>query len=57
VSNAASWAGTAGNKFRQAARDTSDPTIKLLAEGLTSLAEAVKELDRVLEQVRSVASG
>jgi hypothetical protein len=35
MSNAAPWAATAGNKFREAARST-----ELLAEGLTALTEA-----------------
>jgi hypothetical protein len=51
MSNAASWAGTAGNKFRQAAKASNDPTAKLLAEGLTALAEAVRELDQELGNV------
>jgi uncharacterized protein YukE len=52
MSNAASWAGTAGNKFRQAARESTNPVTTLLAEGLTALAEAVRELDQELEHVR-----
>jgi hypothetical protein len=46
MSNAAAWAGTAGNKFRQAARESTSTVTTLLAEGLTALAEAVRELDR-----------
>jgi hypothetical protein len=46
MSNAASWAGTAGNKFRQVARESTNPTTVLLAEGLPALAEAIRELDR-----------
>jgi hypothetical protein len=52
MSNAASWAGTAGIKFRQAARESTNPVTTLLAEGLTALAEAVRELDQELENVR-----
>jgi hypothetical protein len=44
MSNAASWATTAGNKFREVSRSSENPTTKLLAEGLTALAEAVREL-------------
>jgi hypothetical protein len=49
--NAASWAATASNKFREVARSTENPTTKLLAEGLTALAEAVRELDQELRKV------
>ena len=49
MSNAAPWATTAGNKFREVARSTDNPTTKLLAEGLTALAEALRELDSKLE--------
>jgi uncharacterized protein YukE len=52
MSNAASWAGTAGNKFRQVARTSDDGTTKLLAEGLTALADAVRELADDLGNVR-----
>jgi hypothetical protein len=45
MSNAAPWAATASNKFREAARSTESPTTKLLAEGFTALAEAIRELD------------
>ena len=51
MSNAAPWAATAGNKFREAARSTEHPTTKLLAEGLTALTEAIRELDDKLEKV------
>jgi hypothetical protein len=44
MSNAAHWAVSAGNKFREVARTTENPTTKLLAEGLTHLSEAVREL-------------
>ncbi|HEX3288696.1 MAG TPA: hypothetical protein VHT50_29505 [Mycobacterium sp.] len=37
MSNAAPWATTAGNSFREVARTTDNPTTKLLAEGLTAL--------------------
>jgi hypothetical protein len=57
MSNAAPWAATAGNKFREVARSTENPSTKLLAEGLTALTEALRELDDKLEkldqQVRS----
>jgi hypothetical protein len=52
--NAALWASTAGNKFREVARTTENPTTKLLAEGLTALAEAVRELDQELGSLRQV---
>jgi hypothetical protein len=52
MSNAASWAGTAGNKFREVARSTENPTTKALAEGLTALAEAVRDLDQQLDSVK-----
>jgi hypothetical protein len=45
MSNAAPWAATASNKFREAARSTENPTTKLLAEGMTAVAEALHELD------------
>jgi hypothetical protein len=51
MSNAAPWAATGGNKFREVARSTDNPTTKLLAEGLTALAEALRELDAKLETV------
>ncbi len=51
MSNAAPWAVTAGNKFREVARSTENPTTKLLAEGLTALTEALRELDIKLEKV------
>ena len=48
MSNAAPWAATAGNKFREAARTTENPTTKALAEELTALTEALRELDAKL---------
>jgi hypothetical protein len=45
MSNAASWVVSAGNKFREVARTTENPTTKLLAEGLAHLAEAIRALD------------
>lgn len=51
MSNAAPWASTAGNKFREVARSTENPTTKLLAEGLTALTEALREIDSDLKQV------
>ena len=56
MSNAAPWATTTGNKFREVARYTDNPTTKLLAEGLTALAEAVRELDAKLEKVEQHAN-
>jgi hypothetical protein len=44
MSNAASWAVSAANKFREVARTTQNPTTKALAEGLMHLSEAVREL-------------
>jgi hypothetical protein len=52
MSNAAAWAGTASNKFRQAARESTNPTTVLIAEGLTALAEAIRELDLQVEKGR-----
>ncbi|WP_094292082.1 hypothetical protein [Mycobacterium neumannii] len=58
MSNAAAWAVTAGNKFREVARSTENPTTKLLAEGLSALTEALRELDAKLEKVeQQVRSG
>jgi hypothetical protein len=51
MSNAAPWASTAGNKFREVARSTENPATKLLAEGLTALTEALRELDDKLEKI------
>jgi hypothetical protein len=51
MSNAAPWASTAGNKFREVSRSTECPTTKLLAEGLTALTEALRELDDKLEKM------
>ncbi len=51
MSNAGSWAATASNKIREVSRSTENPTTKLLAEGLTALAEAVRELDQELRNV------
>ena len=51
MSNAEPWASTAGNKFREVARSTGNATTKLLAEGLTELTEALRELDSKLEQI------
>jgi hypothetical protein len=43
--NSAQWATSAATKFREVARDTDNPNTKLLAEGLTHLAEAIRALD------------
>jgi translation initiation factor 2B subunit (eIF-2B alpha/beta/delta family) len=53
MSNAASWAVSAANKFREAARQSENPTTKQLAEGLTHLSEAVRELHQELESIQS----
>lgn len=45
MSNASPCASTAGNKFREVATTTESSTTKLLAEGLTALTEALRELD------------
>jgi translation initiation factor 2B subunit (eIF-2B alpha/beta/delta family) len=61
MSNAASWAVTAANEFRQVTRTTENPTTKLLAEGLTHLSEAVRELHQELasieNQIKSLRDG
>jgi hypothetical protein len=51
MSNAAPWASTAGNKSREVARTTEYPATKLLAEVLTALTEAIRELDDKLEKI------
>jgi hypothetical protein len=51
MSNAAPWASTAGNKFREVVRTTENTATKLLAEGLTALTEALRELDDHLETI------
>jgi hypothetical protein len=51
MSNAAPWASTTGNTFREVARSTENRATKLLAEGLTALTEAIRELDDKLEKV------
>lgn len=51
MSNASPWASTAGNKFREVARTAENPSLKLLAEGLTALTEALRELDDRLEKI------
>lgn len=48
-------ASAAANKFREVGRTTENPTpttTNLLAEGLTSLGEAVRELDAQIESLR-----
>jgi hypothetical protein len=50
MSNSAMWATSASTKFREVARTTENPTTKLLAEGLTALAEALRELDLQAEK-------
>jgi translation initiation factor 2B subunit (eIF-2B alpha/beta/delta family) len=53
MSNAASWAVSAANKFREVARTTENPTTKLLADGLTHLSEAVRELHQELASIEA----
>jgi hypothetical protein len=53
MSNAAHWAVSAGNKFREVARTTENPNTKLLAEGLTHLSEAIRELHQELGDVET----
>lgn len=55
MSNAAPWATGAANKFREVSRTTENPTTKLLAEGLTALAESVRALDEELAAMRKQA--
>lgn len=45
ANNAAMWATSAANKFREVARTTENETTRALAEGLTHLAEAIRVLD------------
>jgi hypothetical protein len=52
MGNSAAWAVSAGNKFREVARTTENLTTKLLAEGLTHLAEGVRELDQQIAELR-----
>lgn len=53
MSNAASWASSAANKFRAVERMTENPTTTLLAEGLTHLSEAIRELHQELASIES----
>jgi hypothetical protein len=53
MGNSAQWAVSAGNKFREVARTTENPTTKLLAEGLTHLAEAIRELHQDLGSIET----
>jgi translation initiation factor 2B subunit (eIF-2B alpha/beta/delta family) len=53
MSDAASWAVSAANKFREVARTTENPTTTLLAEGLTHLSEAIRELHQELASIES----
>jgi hypothetical protein len=53
MSNSAHWAISAANKFREVTRTTENPTIKLLAEGLTHLSEAVRDLHQELEHLEN----
>lgn len=53
MSNSASWAASAGNKFREVSRVTENPTTNLLAEGLTHLSEAVRELQQEMGSIET----
>jgi hypothetical protein len=53
MGNAASWAVSAANKFREAARTSENPTTKQLAEGLTHLSEAVRGLHQELGSIEN----
>jgi RES domain-containing protein len=48
MSHASHWAASASNKFRQARATTESPTMKLMADGLTHLSEAVRDLQQDL---------
>jgi hypothetical protein len=50
MSNSATWAISAANKFREVTRTTDNPTTKALAEGLTYLSEAVRDLHQEIER-------
>jgi hypothetical protein len=60
MGNASSRATSASGKFRQAKAATNDPAMQLIAEGLQSLADAVRDLDdelgRIDQGVRSLRS-
>jgi hypothetical protein len=43
----------AGNKFREVGRTTENPTTKLLADGLTHLSEAVRELNLEIRSIQT----
>jgi hypothetical protein len=53
MSNAAHWAASAGNKFREVSRTTENPTTTLLAEGPTHLSEAVRELQQEMGSIET----
>jgi hypothetical protein len=53
MSNAASWAISSANEFREVQRSTETPTTKLLAKGRTHLSEAVRELHQELGSVQT----
>jgi hypothetical protein len=57
MSSSSAWAVSAGNKFREVARTTENPTTKLLAEGLTHLSEAVRELHQELGSIETKIKG
>jgi hypothetical protein len=53
MSNAAHWAASAGNKFREVSRTTENPTTTLLAEGPTHLSEGVRELQQEMGSIET----
>jgi hypothetical protein len=53
MSNAATWAISAANKFREVQRSTENPNTNMLAEGPTDLSEAVRELHQELEHIEN----
>jgi hypothetical protein len=55
MSNSATWAISAANKFREVTRTTDNPTTKALAEGLTYLSEAVRDLHQEIERLESLS--
>jgi hypothetical protein len=53
MSNATHWAVSAANKFREVQRSPENPTTNLLAEGLTYLSEAVRDLHQEVDSLES----
>jgi Tfp pilus assembly protein FimV len=52
MGNSSAWAVSAGIKFREVQRTSENPTTVALAEGLTHLSEAVRELHQELESIQ-----